>query len=450
MAETADIVILGAGPAGLTAADISLAQGRTPLCLETFTHVGGNHRSRTIGPYTFDIGSIVFYADFPMFSRFPGVRDLCVPFPHTFERLAPSRRVRAYPLESREIFEGGPVEVLRNVTSLALGRLNPRRAASAEDFCVRALGRRLYQQLGLQTYLDRFYGVSGANLELRFAEQRMQPIAEATRFKAMLDRVGRAFAKRRGAAADRHHHTDGLARPRDGFETMYGAAQSILADRGASFRFGVNLHAIEKRDQGFVVRTAGGDIECRDVISTIPVADTLRLIGAPAEADLKSSDLLTLYVSFGGEPGFGAPILYNFNPAGAWKRLTMHSAVYGCADGRHYFSIEIPAMQADPIRAEAEFAAFVAHVASANLFRGDLRLEGAEVTRAAYPTYTMGSGAARTRALANIENFGLTAVGRQGRFDYLPTTWHVMSQVEDQMKASDRRKQTLAAGLPLA
>ena len=73
----------------------------------------------------------------------------------------------------------------------------------------------------------------------------------------------------------------------------------------------------------------------------------------------------------------------------------------------------------------------------------------ADVSPGVYPAYTLGSDALLERALARIESFGLETVGRQGRFDYLPTIGHVMGQVEKEMAAGKaRRKLAMTAGAP--
>lgn len=437
-------MVLGAGVAGLTAVDVALAQGESVLCLETFERVGGQHRSRTIGPYTFDNGTIIFYADFPLFERFPGVRAVCTPFPHTFQRVAPGGVVRAYPFESSEVFAGGPLATALNFASLARARMQRRPAANVEDFCVHAMGRRLYHSLGLRTFVERFYGLPAAQLELRFAEQRMAEISRSTRLGPMMGRLLRLLARRPAKDGYSAYREDGFARPQAGFAAMYRVVQAGLEANGAEFRCSVDLGAIRRERAGYVVACDGADIVCERVISTIPVNQALQLIGAEPEAALRSSDLLTLYVSFDGERSFEAPVLYNFDMKGSWKRLTLHSAAYGLGDGREYFSVEVPSASADAAHGEAEFAAFRAHVASSGVFRGDLRLEGCDVTHGAYPTFALGSSAARQRALARLEAFGLIACGRQGRFDYLPTTWHVMSQVDEELARARSRVRAVA------
>ena len=59
--EAFDAVVLGAGISGLVSAAVLNEQGyRRVLVIDEFDKYGGNHIDCTIGPYTFDIGSLIF------------------------------------------------------------------------------------------------------------------------------------------------------------------------------------------------------------------------------------------------------------------------------------------------------------------------------------------------------------------------------------------------------
>src|SRR6516162_4392458 len=66
-AERFDAIVLGAGISGLVATSILLEQGcEQVLVVDEYDHVGGNHIDRTIGDYTFDVGSFIFQDDSPL------------------------------------------------------------------------------------------------------------------------------------------------------------------------------------------------------------------------------------------------------------------------------------------------------------------------------------------------------------------------------------------------
>src|SRR4051812_41254277 len=62
-----DAIVLGAGISGLVSASVLLGQGAQEIViLDEYDHVGGNHIDRSIGDYTFDIGSLIFQDDSPL------------------------------------------------------------------------------------------------------------------------------------------------------------------------------------------------------------------------------------------------------------------------------------------------------------------------------------------------------------------------------------------------
>ena len=57
--------ILGAGPAGLTAAYVLAGQGRAPLVLEALPSVGGLARTEVRDGFRFDLGGHRFFTKVP-------------------------------------------------------------------------------------------------------------------------------------------------------------------------------------------------------------------------------------------------------------------------------------------------------------------------------------------------------------------------------------------------
>ncbi|MEZ5855985.1 MAG: hypothetical protein R3D67_15035 [Hyphomicrobiaceae bacterium] len=167
----------------------------------------------------------------------------------------------------------------------------------------------------------------------------------------------------------------------------------------------------------------------------MPVKQMCAHFEIPAGNELECVDLFTLFVSFEGDRGFDANILYNWSRRGRWKRLTMHSDYYGKRAGRAYANVEIPLFRKAPESAEAMFSDFAEAVRDYGLFQGDLRLEGHSLVQNAYPANTLGASAKAAAAIAALKQLGVQTVGRQGRFDYLPTGEHVANQVAQHLQA---------------
>jgi protoporphyrinogen oxidase len=408
------VVILGAGVSGLVAADILASAGHEVIVLEPYDRLGGNQRSRTIGEHTFDIGSFVFSAGSAFFRRFPAAEAVCVPARIRVNRITPQGRISEYPYSiADDLLRRGPVEIARTFLSLCHGRLTSSKPESAASFARYHLGDRLFVQSGLRAYIQRLCGVPADEVEYRFAEKRMAWITRELSFSALAARL-------RPRPKTAIVQPANLVRPREGFEVLFAQVAAHLAERGVTIHRNCAIENIEAVARGFQVATSQGVVSASRVISSIPLKITAQAVGIAADEGLESLPLLTLYVACEGDPGFEAEVLYNFSDEGSWKRLTVHSRIYGKVDGRHYFSVEVP-LAKGPSEARAEFTAFLAFMRRRGLLRESAELLGHDVTGYAYPIYAQGSMDASEALMDRIEATGVEMLGRQGRFDYIPT-----------------------------
>jgi protoporphyrinogen oxidase len=433
-AERYDAIVLGAGVSGLVSASVLTRQGcRRVAVIDEYTHLGGNHIDWTSGDYTFDIGSLIFQDDSPLLQHFPELLPRYVPIRPRWARLNPQRSITTYPISVRDdILGAGPIEVARILVSAVYARLFQRRMRNASEFARHWIGARLLHRSGLDAYMTRFYGVASDQIGIELARKRMQWISEHASLRAMLGRLRRT---RPPAPTNRQ-----LARPREGFASLYAVAAATLSARGATFLMGAKLDRIERLDHGFVLFCDGRAIIADRIVSTIPIPRLQALCSLPVSQELETITLLALYFSFDGKRGFDEEIIYNFSYDGAWKRLTMYSDFYGPAQGREYFGVEVIANHIGKSVARAE-ADFRAHVAANGLFSGDLRLEGHQFLENAYPIYRNGADESAAEAVKALKAFGIESFGRQGGFNYQPTAR--VSTIE--AEAALRRSTTIPA-----
>lgn len=412
--ERYDALILGAGISGLVAASLVLEQGcRRVLVVDEYPQLGGNHLDRSIGDYTFDIGCFLFQDDSPLLRHFPEILAEYVPVQPTVARLNPQGVVTDYPISLKaDLFDAGPVEWCRMLSSLLLARGFQRRMKSARDYAQYWIGAHLLQRTGLANYMERFYGLPPEQIDLHFAEKRMLWIQERAKLRTHLRRWARP--------SEATPTNTQLVRPREGFTQLYRPAAAQLERRGVSFVLGAQIGRLRKEGSGFACSANGRRIIADRVVSTIPLERIGQLCGLAPDQNLRTVTLISLFFSFAGDRGFPTSILYNFSAEGAWKRLTMHSDFYGRAGGREFFSVELNAHHVDGSIEHAE-ADFRRHVASNGLFTGDLRLEGSHLLPNAYPIYTDKADEKAACAIAALRDFGVESIGRQGRFDYQPT-----------------------------
>ena len=413
-----DVLVLGAGISGLVTASVLVEQGAgRVIVVDEYDHVGGNHIDRSHGGYTFDVGCFIFQDDSPLLRHFPELLPRYLPIEPTWARINPQGTVTQYPFSVRDdLVAAGAVEGARILLSAAYGRAFRRRVRNARDFARHWIGARLLYRSGLESYMERFCGLPAERIDLKFAETRMMWIAEYASVRNLVRRFVKSFGKRRSLLPTNHQ----LARPEQGFAHLYAPAVRRLEDNGVTFLLAVTGKSLRKLDGEFRLDLGDRTVIAGRVVSTIPLDHALGLCDLPIERRLPTVTLLSLFFSFSGSRRFDASVLYNFDHAGAWKRLTMYSDFYGRVDDREYFAVEVLAERVGGSAEQAE-ADFRRHAAEQGLFDGDLQMEGTHLLPNAYPIYTEGAGDQAERAITALRAWGVESFGRQGGFQYQPT-----------------------------
>jgi protoporphyrinogen oxidase len=177
---TPDVVIIGAGPAGLTAA-YELAKQQQDVCvLEADPrHVGGLSRTVEYKGFQFDIGGHRF------FSKSAQVEDLWTEIlPHDLlvrqrsSRIYYRGRFFSYPLKLGEALQKlGLLEASACVLSYARARLAPaKRPQNFEEWVCRRFGTRLYEAF-FKTYTEKVWGMRCTEISADWAAQRIKGLS---------------------------------------------------------------------------------------------------------------------------------------------------------------------------------------------------------------------------------------------------------------------------------
>jgi len=290
-----DLVIVGAGPAGLAAAHAAVAAGAGVVVLEQLDRVGGLARTLTFRSSRFDIGPHRFYTRNREVDRlFRSVlgEDL-VEVPR-LTRILHGRRFFNYPLTPLNALRGvGPLRSAAILASYAAAqlrrRLSPREPVSFEDWVVDRFGRRLFATF-FQSYTEKVWGLPCSQIGAAWAAQRIKGLSLAAAIRQSL------LGRRAGGAKSL---VESFAYPRLGAGQLYEKLAAGVVRAQGAVALGSRVVAI--RREGARVRSvecldAAGRrtlVEGRQFLLSAPLTEFVRMLRpAPPPAVLAACDAL--------------------------------------------------------------------------------------------------------------------------------------------------------------
>ncbi len=176
------VVIIGAGPAGLTAALELSRHGIPAVVLEADKQVGGISRTVNYKGYLFDIGGHRFFTKWEEVNRIwqevLGDKFLLRP---RLSRIYYRKKFFLYPLVAKNALFGlGPVESVRILLSYLRSALFPTpKEENLEEWVSNRFGRRLYQ-IFFKTYTEKVWGVPCTSIQAEWAAQRIRGLSLMT------------------------------------------------------------------------------------------------------------------------------------------------------------------------------------------------------------------------------------------------------------------------------
>ncbi len=177
--ENRQVVIIGAGPAGLTAAYQCVKQGIKPLVLEGGDKVGGIARTETYKDYYFDIGGHRFFTKIEkvdqLWREVLGEEFLKVP---RMSRIYYRGRFYNYPLRLfNALFNLGLWESILIVLSYFKSQIWPcPQEETFEQWVSNRFGERLYKTF-FKTYTEKVWGIPCHQIRADWAAQRIKGLS---------------------------------------------------------------------------------------------------------------------------------------------------------------------------------------------------------------------------------------------------------------------------------
>ncbi len=430
---TGRTVIIGAGPAGLTAAWELGRLGRSAIVLEKSATVGGLSRTVCHNGYRFDIGGHRF------FTKIPEVRSLWREWlgDDLLERPRMSRiyyrgRYFDYPLRPVDaLINLGPVEAGRIALSYLRARLAPQREErNFEEWVVHRFGRRLYE-IFFRSYTEKVWGLPCTEIGAEWAAQRIKDLDLLAAVRSALF-GGRAAGRVITTLIDRFSY------PRMGPGMMWEACRDRLRDLGIETVTGAEVRTICHRDgrvEGVVVGRGDGrkELEGADFISSMPIRDLVAVLDPPppaevleAAARLRYRDFLTVVLIIDREQVFPDNWIYVHAPevrVGRVQNFKNWSPEMVPDPGTTSLGLEYFVQEGDELwrRPDAELRDLGAReLEELGLISAEEVIDHAVVrARKAYPVYDT----AYAEALAIIRGYldgleNLQLIGRNGQHRY--------------------------------
>ncbi|MBV6624307.1 MAG: NAD(P)/FAD-dependent oxidoreductase [Rivularia sp. (in: Bacteria)] len=178
--DSRPVVVIGGGPAGLTAAYELMKHGTKSVILEKADKVGGISRTETYKGYRFDIGGHRFFTKVgeveAVWKEILGSDFIQVP---RMSRIYYEGKFYDYPLSLfKTLTNLGPVRSLLILNSYLKAklkkRLNPElEAETFEDWVIDCFGERLYR-IFFKTYTEKVWGIPCNQIRADWAAQRIK------------------------------------------------------------------------------------------------------------------------------------------------------------------------------------------------------------------------------------------------------------------------------------
>ena len=356
------VVVIGAGPAGLTAAYLLAKDGVRVTVLEADDIVGGISRTAHYHGYRFDIGGHRFFTKIApveaLWHEILGPEFIQVP---RLSRIHYSGKYFDYPLKAKNALLGlGLWNTFLCVASYVKWHFKPYPVEeNLEQWVTNRFGKRLFE-IFFKTYTEKVWGIPCTEIRAEWAAQRIQGLSLA---KAILN----------AAQLQKRSETiktliDKFQYPRLGPGQMWETATDKIRELGGEVLMRHEVASIEHRDGRIVAvqaKTPNGmrRIDGDHFVSTMPLRNLARALNPvppPVYRDagegLNYRDFLTVALMIDDEnifpdnwiyihtPGVKVGRIQNFNN---WSRAMVPDAGKTCL-GLEYFCFEGDGLWSSP------------------------------------------------------------------------------------------------------
>jgi protoporphyrinogen oxidase len=315
-ATSSTTLVLGGGPAGLTAGYLLGQAGRNAIVFEAEDQVGGIAKTVERDGYRFDLGGHRFFTKAvevdTLWHEILGEEFLLRP---RMSRIFWNGRFLDYPLRGPDVIRKlGPVELVRVTASYLRSALLPKRSEeSLEDWVINRFGKRLFQ-LFFKSYTEKVWGTPTSEIRAEWAAQRIKGLSFVSAAKA-------AFFGNKGNEVK--SLISEFKYPRFGPGQMWEAMTDAIEAQGNEVLLETRVDGLRIENDRVVEVVAGGRTyaDPEAVVSSLPLREVV-LMAQPepprevveAALGLRYRDFLSVALVVDGEDLFPDNWIYIHEP----------------------------------------------------------------------------------------------------------------------------------------
>ena len=288
-------VVMGGGPAGLTAAYELTKFGHRPIVFEKLDMVGGLARTANYKGFHFDMGGHRF------FTKVPEVQKMWQEIlPEDFLRRPRLSRIYYrgkffnYPLKPFNALRGlGLLQSVLVILSYLRWHFFPyRREDTFEQWVTNRFGRRLFLTF-FKTYTEKVWGIPCSTLKAEWAAQRIKDLSLKTAVMNMFFKPKRVIKTL----------VEEFDYPRLGPGMMWNAVKQEIERRGGLVHLRsdvLGIHRTGNRIDSLVVRCDGEEhtVTATDFVSSMPITEFVKKLDPPPPPEILQAASRLTYRDF--------------------------------------------------------------------------------------------------------------------------------------------------------